>query len=378
MQKTLPYSILGVLLFGWLLWSVITWQWWNSYLKWNSDTSLSANLEQKVYVANEWDSTISIIDPVSKKFVKSIVLSEQYFGKFLKYSAHNVQVGPRGSIVAVTANILEKNGAHGEKMTNSDEIILIDPNTDSIIGRIPMWMGTHLTHVVINSTDTLAYAASQEKWQIFVLDLATRSILKEILLPEGSEPHGLRLSKDDAILYIAMMGEKSIGAMNTRTYLQENIPIGDAVVQVAVTSDGKYVLASLYTTKSVARYEIATKKIDIIPLPNEAKWPVQIYSSPDSQYLYVADQWFYFGQPTGDKIYKIDIPGKRVVQNYTGWQGPHGVVVSLDGKVVYVTNLLSNNVTVIDTATDSVIATIPAGEKSNGISIWTKGVWGTP
>lgn len=68
-----------------------------------------------------------------------------------------------------------------------------------------------------------------------------------------------------------MMGEKSIGAMNTRTYLQENIPIGDAVVQVAVTSDGKYVLASLYTTKSVARYEIATKKIDIIPLPSEAK-----------------------------------------------------------------------------------------------------------
>lgn len=70
--------------------------------------------------------------------MKSIVLSEQYFGKFLKYSAHNVQVGPKGSIVAVTANILEKNGAHGEKMTNSDEIILIDPNTDSIIGRIPM------------------------------------------------------------------------------------------------------------------------------------------------------------------------------------------------------------------------------------------------
>jgi YVTN family beta-propeller protein len=46
--------------------------------------------------------------------------------------------------------------------------------------------------------------------------------------------------------------------------------------------------------------------------------------------------------------------------------------VSPDGKTTYITNLLSNNVTVIDTATDMVIATIPAGKKSNGISIWTK------
>jgi DNA-binding beta-propeller fold protein YncE len=104
-----------------------------------------------------------VIDAVNKKFIKAISLSEQYYGKFLEYSAHNVQVSPKGSIIAVTANILEKEGAHGGEMTNSDEVILIDPMTESVIGRIPMGIGMHLAHVVINSTDTRAYVASQEK-----------------------------------------------------------------------------------------------------------------------------------------------------------------------------------------------------------------------
>lgn len=378
MKNIAYYVSVGVILFWWLLWTIITWQWWNTHLHWNQDTLLGNNSEQKIYVANEWDSTVSVIDAVNKKFIKAISLSEQYYGKFLEYSAHNVQVSPKGSIIAVTANILEKEGAHGGEMTNSDEVILIDPMTESVIGRIPMGIGMHLAHVVINSTDTRAYVASQEKWLIFVIDLNTQSIIKEIQLPDGSEPHGIRLSVDNKFLYMAMIGEKAIGVMNTESYVQEIIPVWDKAVQVAVTPDGKYVFASLYTTKSIARYDIANKKLDIIALPGGAKWPVQIYPTPDNKYLYVADQGFYFDQPTSQEIYKINIDTRQVIKSYTGWQAPHGAVVSPDGKTTYITNLLSNNVTVIDTATDMVIATIPAGKKSNGISIWTKWIWGTP
>lgn len=347
-------------------------------MNWNQDTLWTVNVEQKIYVANEWDSTVSVIDAEKKKFIKAISLSEQYYGKFLEYSAHNVQVGPKGSIIAVTANILEKEGAHGGEMTNSDEIILIDPITDSIVSRIPMGIGTHLAHVVIDSTDTRAYAASQEKGIIFVIDLVSKSIIKEVKLPENSGPHGIRLSPDNKSLYVAMIGEKAIGIMNTESYTQEIIPVWDKAVQVAVTPNGKYVFTSLYSTKSIARYDIVNKKLEIITLPDGSKWPVQIYPTPDSKYLYVADQGFYFDQPTSQEIYKINIDTRQVIKSYTGWQAPHGAVVSPDGKTTYITNLLSNNVTVIDTATDTVIATIPAGKKSNGISIWTKWIWGTP
>jgi hypothetical protein len=47
------------------------------------------------------------VDASNNAIIKSINLSQQYYGKFLEYSAHNVQVSPDGKILAVTANIAE-------------------------------------------------------------------------------------------------------------------------------------------------------------------------------------------------------------------------------------------------------------------------------
>lgn len=104
-----------------------------------------------------------------------------------------------------------------------------------------------------------------------MVDLTSRKILKEIKLPDKSEPHGIRLSPNGKSLYIALIGERAIAIMNTDTSTIELIPVGDKAVQVAVIPDGKYVLASLYMTRSVARYDIQNKKLEIIPLPSGAK-----------------------------------------------------------------------------------------------------------
>ena len=106
---------------------------------------------------------MSVVDAKTEKLIKSISLSRQFYGKFLTYTAHNVQVGPKGTIIAVTVNIMEDKDSHGEEEVNNDELILIDPMTDMIIGRIPLGLGMHLAHVVIDANDTIAYVASQEQ-----------------------------------------------------------------------------------------------------------------------------------------------------------------------------------------------------------------------
>lgn len=378
MKKSIIYSIVGVLSFAWLLWGVVTWQWGNTYFSFKSDAPKLIESNEKIYTANEWDSSVSVVDVKTEKLIKSISLSRQFYGKFLTYTAHNVQVGPKGTIIAVTVNIMEDKDSHGEEEVNNDELILIDPMTDMIIGRIPLGLGMHLAHVVIDANDTIAYVASQEQWILFTVDLPNKKILKETKLPEGSLPHGIRFAPDGKNLFIAFIGEKAIGIMNTETYNLELVPTSDKVVQVAVTPDGKYVLGSLYNTKSIARYDLTTKRLDILWLPDGAKWPIQLYPTPDSRFLYVADQGFYFDQPTSDQIYKIDIASLQVVKSYTGWQAPHGVVVSKDGKKAYITNLLSDTISVIDIISDTVTGTIAVGKKTNGISIWTRWIWGTP
>jgi YVTN family beta-propeller protein len=48
---------------------------------------------------------------------------------------------------------------------------------------------------------------------------------------------------------------------------------------------------------------------------------------------------------------------------------PWGVAVSQDGKKVYVTNVYSNTVSIIDTATNKVTATVPVGTWPWGVAV---------
>ncbi len=59
-----------------------------------------------------------------------------------------------------------------------------------------------------------------------------------------------------------------------------------------------------------------------------------------------------------------------VIQTIEGGIAPHGVVVSKDGKFVYVTNLLGNDVSVIDVEMGKETAKIKVGKMPNGISVW--------
>ena len=52
---------------------------------------------------------------------------------------------------------------------------------------------------------------------------------------------------------------------------------------------------------------------------------------------------------------------------------PGGVAVTPDGSKVYVANFLSNNVSVIATATNTVTATIPAGSEPFGVAVTPDG-----
>jgi len=322
-------------------------------------------LPEKIYVAVEGDGKIAVIDPVKQVISKYIDLAVEHEGGELIFAPHNIQVAPDGKSVWVTANVVGHSGhstglipraqAHGEETGSAvgdpDEIIIIDPFNDRIIKRVPIGLGVHLAHVVVNSSGTYAYFTAQNEGAIYKFNAQTYKIEKEIKAPEKSEPHGLRLSPDKAKAYIALLKGKGLG---------------------------KYVVASLYDTKELAVYNVSTKEVKYISLPGSAKGPIQMYSDSSSRFVYMADQGYYYNQPEGDTVYKIDLIEMKVVKEIKGGRAPHGVVVSKDGARVYVTNLLGGDVSVINALTDSELKRITVGREPNGVSIWYKDKGGTP
>ena len=322
----------------------------------------------KIYVATEDSGTVDVISTSTRSILKSIALTQE--GSPSMYMSHNVQVAPDGKTVWATANAMsEGNGSHDDTLP-PDQVIVIDPARDEIVRRIDIGKDLHLAHVVLTPDSRYALVVAQESGEVYKIDTSSYQITQTTKTTAGAEPHGLRLSPDGNTAYIAMLTGKSIAKLDIQAFTFDYIPLNGKAVQTAVTPDGRYVAASVYDSRSVAVYDTANQKLQYAQLPDEAKGPLQLYPTPDSAYVYVADQGNYFNQPDGNKLYKIDLNQQKVVQTIEAGTAPHGVVVSPDGKFTYVTNLVSNDVSVIDNTAGREVARIPTGKKPNGISYW--------
>lgn len=345
-------------------------------------------VQEKVYVALEGDGTIVALDAVQRTIVSTVDLSLEKNGTRIKFMPHNVQVAPDNKTVWVAANAMaeEKKQAfapfiniaradegHDDGMMTAeyDQVIVIDPSTDTIIKRIPIATGTGLAHIIVSPDGGSAYVTLQKKGALYKIDTKTFAVTELSSFGDASGPHGLRISPDGTKIFVAMVSGKAFTVVSAADGAVVSYPTGSGVVQTAVTPDGRYAFGSLYSSKSILRYEITTQKIDTIALPEGAKGPVQLYTTPDSRALYVADQGYYFDQPTSNVVYRIDIEKNAVDQTIPAGSAPHGVVVDSRGAFVYVTNLLSNDLSVIDVSLGKEVARIPVGTMPNGVSVWS-------
>ncbi len=353
----------------------------------------AATEREKLYIAIEGEGKIAVFDTSTQKLLRKIDLSYEQHGMTMSVSPHNVQVAPDGKTVWVTANGShgghetkpasnqhnDNDGPHGIAMeTPADEVLVIDPETDTLIQRIPIGPALHLAHVVLTPDSSTAFVTAQNENAIYKLDAHQYKVTGKLQAPQGSQPHGLRIAPDGSRAYIALLQGKGLGILDLASGKLETVPLNGAAVQTAVTPDGKFVLATLYDTKKLAVYDTQSKSLHDIELLKGAMGPVQLYPTPDSRFVYVADQGHYFGQPDSQWVYKVDLEKSGVIWSIKAGTAPHGIVVAKDGKTAYVTNIASDDVSVIDLKTDTETSRIPVGKEPNGISLWSRDTGGTP
>lgn len=350
-------------------------------------STATASKSDKVYVATEDGGSVDVIDTASRTVIKKIDIAPKNNTSGAMYMAHNVQVSPDNKSVWVTANAMSMSGAshgsgghdddsHGVQDVDSetvpaDQLVIIDPNKDEIVQRIDIGAGMHLAHVVLTPDGRYALVVAQETNEVYKIDTTSYDIVAKAKAKAGAGPHGLRVSADGSSAYVAMMSGKSIGKLDLRSLSFEYIPLNGQAVQTAVTPDGRYVAASVFDSKSVAVYDAQNQSVRYAQLPADAKGPLQVYPTADSRYVYVADQGYEFNQPNGNKLHKIDLVNQKVVQTIKVGIAPHGVVLSPDGKFSYVTNTLSNDVSIVDNNSGQELTRVPTGKKPNGISYWS-------
>ena len=173
--------------------------------------------------------------------------------------------------------------------------------------------------------------------------------------------------------YITNLVSPNVSVIDTATNtVIATIPVGIGQSGVAVTPDGSKVYVALANVPFVSVIDTATNTV-IATIPVGGLSPFGVAVTPDGSKVYVTDS------SRSGHVSVIATATNTVIASIPVGEGPRGVAVTPDGSKVYVANVLVQLpnphpvVSVIATATNTVIATIPLGGESNGVAVTPDG-----
>lgn len=143
------------------------------------------------------------------------------------------------------------------------------------------------------------------------------------------------------------------------------MPAGKGPAQVGFTPDGRLAFVSLSEENAVAVIDPATRKV--IRKVAVGSVPIQLYVTPDSRTLLVANQGTR--KKPGSTVSMIDLDSFKVTKTVVTGAGAHGLVIDREGRYAFVTNSYANSVSVLDVKNRKVVKTVPVGKGPNGISV---------
>ncbi len=235
--------------------------------------------------------------------------------------------------------------------------------------------GIHPQQVTVNPAGTRAYVTFLGGDFVAEINTATNTIINTVPLGTATWPEGVAVSPNGSTIYVADSNATTVSFFPTgvQTPLVGTIPVGTApwLVAMAPTPATTAYVTNL-DSNSISVINTATNRVTAtITLPVGA-FPEGIAVNPAGTRLYVATN----GTQT---LTVVDTANNQVVatiaipqaQTQVGLApaNPAGVAVTPDGARVYVSDARGENVTVISTATNTVLTAITLGPGANPTGI---------
>jgi len=266
-------------------------------------------VNNNMYVANQGSSTVSVISGSND----SVILSGILVGKEPSWVVHT----PLGNKLYVTNQ-------------GSSDVYVIDGATNKVIKNIPV--GNEPLGIVYNPFNNNVYVANNDGGTVSVINTSTDTVIKTIKLssvfswPSTLNPFFLDYVPYNTAIYTG--GFQQVSAINTVT---------DAAVK-----DSLFPFSIQNSTALGLAYNSNNNRIYITTLPPTSGPGMVFRINPDTN--------DFEGTAISVGLYPIDIAHNPTNNN------------------MYVSNAGSDTVSVINSTTNSVIATIPTGLTPVGIA----------
>lgn len=177
----------------------------------------------------------------------------------------------------------------------------------------------------------------------------------------SKEPEGVKVSPDGKRVYVTSEVANLVHVVDTATLkVMKNIPVGKRPRRFAFSADGSelWVTNELGSSVSVIATAdlqvIATVVFEVKGMRPDDITPVGITASPDGKTMYV-------GLGRANHVAFVDVASRKTRTLALVGKRAWGVATNRDGSRLFVANGLSDDMTVVDSATARPIRTIAVG-----------------
>ncbi len=180
--------------------------------------------------------------------------------------------------------------------------------------------------------------------------------------PEGDAPHRVKLSPDGSVCIATSVLSDNFSIINTATAEVETIiPLGDRPQDIAFTSDSRRAVVTGLNGNNIA----------IVDLARNSMTTVTVGSGPATVVITPNDSFAYVGNIGSNTVSCVRLSSAQVVANipcgeigivwgsYGVWSG---LAMSPTGQYCLVAASFDDQVHVIETATNTIVATLTTGD----------------
>lgn len=301
----------------------------------------------RVYVSNERDGTISVIDQAGDSVVATWRVGARVRG--IRLSADG------RTLYAARSTPLRQ-----PYRPEDNRIVAIDTRTGRITRELDA--GGDPEQLALLPGDRLV-TSNEDAGTATIFDL--RSERPAATLVTGIEPEGVTASPDGRLAYVTAETSNTVTVIDARRdSVIATFIVGARPRDVAFSPDGARAWVSSEMGRSLTVVDTRTSRVlRTIPLrlPGDVK-PMGVQVSPDGARVFVA-----LGRANAVAV--LDAASDSVIAVVPAGTRVWGIGLSADGSTLYAAGGLSNDVTVIDTRTLRARRTIRAGDGPWGVAI---------
>lgn len=297
-----------------------------------------------VFVSNEKDNTITVLDAESLKVLKTVKVGRR----------------PRGMVL--TPDMKELLICAGD----DHRLDVMDTTTFEII-RTHETSGPDPELLDIDPEGKIIYIANEDDGMVTVIERDGGKVLGEI--PIGVEPEGMAVAPDNSVVVATSESTSMAHFIDTKTLkVIANVLVDTRPRVSEYTADGKEVWVTAEVGGTVAIIDTTTRKVkkkfgfEIAGVRPELIQPMGIKFTKDAKRAFIA-----LGR--ANRLAVVDTATHEVLDYILVGQRPWHIDMNPEGTKIYTANGLSNDMTVVDVATLKPEKSVPVGRLPWGIVI---------